>query len=82
MGRVINQCRANDHQERRRRLAFRLEDFELPAWLEWVLCWVVGWGHTPIWNSPMGPQCAWCDAEVPPDSVDTIPQDWWASHHA
>jgi hypothetical protein len=60
-------------QERRRRLAWLLDDHYVPAWIERALCCIVGRGHTPIWQDHRGPQCAWCDAPVPDDAPDTVP---------
>ena len=62
-------------QERRRRIAFRLDNVNLPDWVNRSLCVVIARGHTPIWYYG-APHCAFCQAPAPPNAPDTVPQGW------
>lgn len=68
--------RATKHQERRRKLALRLDPFDYPIWIDQVLCRVVGRGHTAIHSYAV--VCAWCHEPLPLDSPDTLPRDDWS----
>lgn len=63
---------ATKAQTRRRQLAFQLDRFDIPDWLNRALCVVVGFGHTPIRHYSI--RCAWCDARMSESAPDTLPR--------